>query len=143
MNIFTDRPVGGSFGLVWPPGWLWALQRPLTLIKQINKTPRSFFLCVLLITCSIFRPSGDRSAIEFCSPRPLLWPLLAGRLVQPSPSRPASAQIHHMLAAHAQPFSPPATHSTHPINHKVANIIDINCLKGLIARRYFEILLKT
>ena len=36
------RPVGGSFGLVWPPGWLWALQRPLALIKQINKTPRAF-----------------------------------------------------------------------------------------------------
>ena len=67
----------------------------------------------------------------------------SGRLVQPLPSRPASAQLHHMLAAHAQPFSPPATHSTHPINHKVANIIDINCLKGLIAPRYFEILLKT
>ena len=51
-----------------------------------------------------------------------------------------------MLGAHARSFSSVATNSTHsghPVNSKVASIIVVNCLKGLIVRRYFEMLLKT
>ena len=31
VSYDTFRPVGGSLGLVWPPGWLAALHWPLTL----------------------------------------------------------------------------------------------------------------
>ena len=36
VTMVTYMPVSGSFGLVWPLGWLSALQRPLTLMKQLN-----------------------------------------------------------------------------------------------------------
>ena len=63
-------------------------------------------------------------------PGPVLCAVRAGRPVQPSPSDSSNAQLQHMLGTHARPSRPAATHSTHPMNYKVANIINISRLQG-------------
>jgi hypothetical protein len=69
-------------------------------------------------------PAGRSVLIGFTFTFDLFSP--AG-LFGPRQAAHPSVQLHHMLGAHAQPFSLPATHLAHPTNSKVADIIDINC----------------
>ena len=80
----------------WP-----ALSPPTAVDSNYTKecNPENLFVCVLKISI-------------FVCPRPLLWPLPAGRLVQPSRSTSglSSDQLQHMLCAHARPID----HSANP-----------------------------